>query len=91
MIGSDSRRDGALASLVAVCAVEGGAEGRCVVTGEVLVGGKRGGAAGGDAGHGVLVAGGFGWRFVGEVRRCICVLLLLLLGGVFEVCEFLHP
>lgn len=33
VIGSDSRRDGALASLVAVCAFDGGAEGCCVVTG----------------------------------------------------------
>lgn len=56
-----------------------------------MVGGKRGGAAGWDAGHGVLVAGGFARGFVDEVRRCVCVLLLLLLGGVFEVCEFLHP
>lgn len=44
-----------------------------------------------DAGHGVLGAVGLGWDFVGEVWRCVCVLLLLLLIGILEVGELLHP
>lgn len=44
-----------------------------------------------DAGHGVLGAVGLGWVFVGEVWRCIYILLLLLFVGVLEVGELLHP